>query len=90
MILLVKYIALQWDNHQGGSGRAFENVLTIEVNQFEQLHKAYETAKSEVLKAVNLVQFGQATMQGYKIVSVELVKPISCGDYVTAETRSSA
>lgn len=90
MILLVKYIALQWDNHQGGSGRVFESVLTIEINQFEQLYKAYEIAQSEALKAVNLVQFGQATAQGYKIVSIELVKPISGSDAVTTETRSKA
>ena len=83
MIMLVKYIALQWDNHQGGSGVPFENVLTIEVNQFEQLHKAYKIAESEVLKCVNFVQFGQASSQGYKIISVELVKPISASEELT-------
>lgn len=77
MIILVKYIALQWDNHQGGQGRTFENTLTIEVNQFEQLHKVYDLAIYEVEKAVNLVQFGQVNKFGYKILSIELVNPIS-------------
>lgn len=77
MIILVRYIALQWDNVQGGRGRTFENTLTIEINQFEQLHRAYEIAEAEVLKAVNLVQFDQADKFGYKILSVEIVKPIS-------------
>lgn len=77
MIILVKYIALQWDSVQGGQGRTFENTLMIEVNQFEQLHKAYEIAEQEVLKSVNLVQFDQADKFGYKILSVEIAKPIS-------------
>lgn len=77
MIILVKYIALQWDNVQGGQGRTFENTLMIEVNQFEQLNKVYEIAEREVLKAVNLVQFDQADKFGYKILSVEIAKPIS-------------
>lgn len=77
MILLVRYIALQWDNVQGGQGRTFENILTIEINQFEQLHKAYEIAEREAFKAVNLVQFDQADKYGYKILSVEIAKPIS-------------
>lgn len=77
MIILVKYIALQWDNHQGGQGRTFENTLTIDINQFEQLYKVYELAVVEVEKAVNLVQFGQVNEFGYKILSIELVKPIS-------------
>ena len=85
MILLVKYIALQWDNHQGGSGRTFENVLTIEINQFEQLHKVYDFVESEVLKDVNLVQFGQAAKQGYKIISIELVKPVSASEELTSK-----
>lgn len=77
MIILVKYIALQWDNVQGGQGLTFENMLTIEINQFEQLHRVYEIAEAEVLKAVNLVQFDQADKFGYKILSVEIAKPIS-------------
>lgn len=77
MILLVRYIALQWDNVQGGRGRTFENILTIQINQFEQLHKAYEIAEREVFKAVNLVQFEQADKFGYQILSIEIVKPIS-------------
>jgi hypothetical protein len=77
VIIHVTYIALQWDNHQGGQGRTFENKLLIDINQFEQLHKAYEIAEREIEKAVNLVQFGQANQYGFKIISIELVKPIS-------------
>lgn len=76
MIILVKYTALQWDNHQGGQGRVFENTLVIEVNKFEQLNMVYEIANIEVKKAVDLVQFGQSNEYGYKILSIELTKPI--------------
>lgn len=77
MILHITYIALQWDNYQGGQGRPFENKLLIEVNQFEQLHKAYEIAVREVLKAVSLVHFDQPDKYGFKILSIELIKPVS-------------
>lgn len=77
MIILVKYIALQWDNVHGGQGRTFENTIAIEINQFEQIHKAYEIAERAVFDAVNLVQFDQADKFGYKILSVEIAKPIS-------------
>ena len=77
MILQVTYTALQWDNVQGGSGRIFENKLLIDINQFEQLHKAYEIAVKKVLEKVALVQFDQVDKYGFQITSIELIKPES-------------
>ena len=77
MIIKVKYIALQWDNVQGGQGRPFENTILIEASQFEQLHKVYELANLAVINAVNSVQFNQAGEFGFKILSIELDKPVS-------------
>ena len=77
MIIKVRYIALQWDNVQGGQGRPFENTVLIEVNQFEQIHKVYELANLAVLNAVNSVQFNQACEFGFKILSIEIMEPVS-------------
>lgn len=79
MILKVNYIAIQYDNHQGGQGRPFENSILVEVNQFEQLHSAYSIAESALTESLKEVAFYQHEYKDYKILSIELVKPISGG-----------
>ena len=77
MILCVNYIAIQWDNHQGGSGRPFENKLLVEVNQFQQLHEAYSAAVDALTKSLSDISMGQSEYKDFKILSIEIIKPAS-------------
>lgn len=53
MLLKIKYMAIQVDNYQGGSGRPFEDYIYIDIGNSTTASEMYEIAEKQLLQLVN-------------------------------------
>jgi len=69
MIIKVKYRAIQWDNHQGGSGRPYNSELLYNEDEYLTLDEMYNNALDQ------LADLGRDTWIGeVRLISISIIK----------------
>jgi len=72
MVVEIKYMALQWDNHQGGSGRPFEGRLLRRMDADSTLIQLQEFAIEELNKEQ---KYNVQVIGDYKLVEIVVADP---------------
>lgn len=71
MIVVINYMALHFDNHQGGSGRPFTGVIIRKVGDGATLDALHDLALSE-LEGLEIEN--KAIIGDYRLVNITLEK----------------
>ena len=67
-LLKIKYMAIQWDNYQGGSGRPFEDEEHIEINGHNTVSDI-----ERIISKVFEIKEKDTWFHLFKIISVQLI-----------------
>lgn len=67
MIVEINYTALQWDNHQGGSGKPITGRKLLELSETEELGNLESIARVEI---GHLEQENKSIIGDYRLVNI--------------------